>query len=97
MTAMLISKSCLTEGMDIVHVSSKGQIVIPKSVREHLKFTAGSRLILIERKDAVILKKEDDDAILTPAEKRAIERARQEIREGKGISLQDLKTKLGIK
>lgn len=97
MSETLISKPCLTEGMELVHMSSKGQIVIPLQVRKHLKLTRGSRLVLVEQKGMVVLRKEDDDTILTPADKRAIDRARRDIREGKGITLDQLEKELGYR
>lgn len=38
-------------------VSAKGQIVIPKDVRERLRFAVGDRLDVIERPDGVFLRK----------------------------------------
>lgn len=37
-------------------MSSKGQIVIPETVRESLGLRAGSRFIVVGKKDVVILK-----------------------------------------
>ena len=45
--------------MEIISVSSKGQIVIPERVRKYLKINAGTRLVLIEREGTLMLKKED--------------------------------------
>lgn len=99
MTEMLISKSCLTEGMELVNVSTKGQIVIPKAVRKQLRINAGTRMMLVAlpKQHSLLLKLEDDDTILTPAEKRAVERARRELREGKGITLDELEKQLGYR
>jgi AbrB family looped-hinge helix DNA binding protein len=96
MTAMLISKFCLTEGMELVHVSTKGQIVIPLAVRKRMHLTAGQRMVLIQNKDTLILKREDDDTILTPAERRQVRRAERELREGKTISHEKLMRELGL-
>ncbi len=96
MTATLISKSCLTDGMDIAHVSTKGQIVIPKTVRKRMHLTPGTRVVLIQQKDALVLKREDDDTILTPAERRQVRRAEKEYREGKTISHEQLMKELGL-
>lgn len=43
-------------------LSSKGQVVIPESVREHLKLKEGDQFIVMGQGDAVILK-----AIMPPA------------------------------
>lgn len=45
--------------MEIISVSSKGQIVIPERVRKYLKINAGSRLIMIEKEGTLMLKKEE--------------------------------------
>ncbi len=41
----------------IVKISSKGQIVIPKEVRERLGIKAGGKLAVIVRDDEIILRK----------------------------------------
>lgn len=52
-----LGKTHLT-GMGIeVKVSSKGQLVIPKDVRERLGWPQGSRLEIIETGDGVLLRK----------------------------------------
>ena len=38
-------------------VSSKGQIVIPKDVRDRLKIATGDQLEVVERPDGVLLRK----------------------------------------
>jgi AbrB family looped-hinge helix DNA binding protein len=45
--------------MDKVTVSSKGQIAIPKPVREALNLTAGSKLTLEVRGQEIVLSKGD--------------------------------------
>lgn len=39
-------------------VSTKGQVILPKAVREKLRWTEGTRLIVEETRDGVILKAE---------------------------------------
>lgn len=46
--------------MEILHVSSKGQVVIPEKVREELNIQAGTKLVLIEKDGTLILKKEEE-------------------------------------
>ncbi len=41
----------------VVKISSKGQIVIPKEVRERLGIKAGGKLAVIVRDDEIILRK----------------------------------------
>lgn len=38
-------------------LSAKGQVVIPKDVRERLKLAAGDRLEVVERTDGVLLRR----------------------------------------
>jgi AbrB family looped-hinge helix DNA binding protein len=42
--------------MEILRLSTKGQIVIPKTVRRRHRWEAGTELILEERGDALILR-----------------------------------------
>ncbi|GEM_PF-1132318 len=63
MTAKYINKFELTNKMiDIIHVSSRGQIVIPERVRKHFGIKAGSKLFLVEKDNSLVLKKEEDVA-----------------------------------
>lgn len=41
---------------EIISVGEKGQIVIPKKIREDLKITKGTKLIIIEDKDKISIK-----------------------------------------
>ena len=41
-------------------VSDKGQVVIPKEVRDRLRLSAGDRLEVIERSDGILLRKTTD-------------------------------------
>lgn len=50
-------KICLTMKIDTTKVSSKGQIVIPSSMRGDLK--EGDTLLIIKENDTIILKKAD--------------------------------------
>jgi AbrB family looped-hinge helix DNA binding protein len=43
--------------IDVTKVSDKGQVVIPKYIRDKMGFTEGSRLIVVATDDAVILQK----------------------------------------
>ncbi|MCK4583707.1 AbrB/MazE/SpoVT family DNA-binding domain-containing protein [Candidatus Bathyarchaeota archaeon] len=43
--------------MDVTKISSKGQVVIPKPIRESLKLMEGDRLIAYARGDLIILKR----------------------------------------
>lgn len=42
---------------DITKVSSKGQIVIPKEIREKLGISPGEKMMVIRRDEEIILKK----------------------------------------
>lgn len=43
--------------MEIITVSKKGQVVLPKNVREKLHIDQGSRLLLVQKDDRVTLSK----------------------------------------
>ncbi len=45
------------EKPELISVSSKGQVVIPQSIREKLSLTPRSQLLAYSYRDAVILKK----------------------------------------
>lgn len=45
--------------MNVVSVSSKGQVVIPERMRKSLGIKAGSRLVFLEKEDSIMIKKED--------------------------------------
>ena len=42
---------------DVTKVSDKGQVVIPKDVRDRLQFTPGTKLIVVATQDAVVLQR----------------------------------------
>jgi AbrB family looped-hinge helix DNA binding protein len=43
--------------IDLTKVSEKGQVVIPKEIRDKMGFTNGSKLIVIASEDAVVLQR----------------------------------------
>jgi len=56
-----ISKHSITSiTMDVIPVSTKGQIVIPEAVRKRHHIKPGSRLVLVERGDMLVLRRESD-------------------------------------
>ena len=58
-------------------LSSKGQVVIPESIRKELKLEAGAQFVVLGDKDVVILKKisppslDEFDALIRKARKTA--------------------------
>ena len=46
--------------VEIITVSKKGQIVLPKKIRSNLKISQGSKLFLVEEKGEISLKKIED-------------------------------------
>jgi antitoxin PrlF len=79
--------------MEVVRVSSKGQVVIPKEVRERLGIKEGEYLLLVQEGDLILMKKLDINVekILRDGEKLArklgitrgdVERAIREVRYG---------------
>jgi len=43
--------------IDMTKVSDKGQVVIPKEIRDRLGFKEGSKLLVIATEDAVVLQR----------------------------------------
>jgi len=43
--------------IDVTKVSEKGQVVIPKEIRDMLGFKEGTRLIVVATEDAVVLQR----------------------------------------
>ena len=46
--------------IEVVNVSSRGQIVIPEKIRKNLGIKRGSKLVAIEKNGTLILKREGD-------------------------------------
>ncbi len=65
--------------MEVVKLSSKGQIVIPAKLRKELKLSKGDKLLLERRGDAIVLKPMVKLSDLRGVDK--IERASEEIEE----------------
>jgi antitoxin PrlF len=52
--------------MDVTKISSKGQVVIPKPIRDSLDLMEGDRLIAYSRGDLIIFKRlNDEESILS--------------------------------
>lgn len=43
--------------IDVTRVSDKGQVVIPKEIRDKLGFKEGTKLIVVATEDAVVLQR----------------------------------------
>jgi len=43
--------------IEVTRVSDKGQVVIPKEIRDKFNFSEGSKLIVVATEDAVILQR----------------------------------------
>lgn len=43
--------------IEVTKVSDKGQVVIPKAIRDKFNFSEGSKLIVVGTEDAVILQR----------------------------------------
>ena len=46
--------------IEIINVSSRGQIVIPEKMRQNLGVREGSRLVLVEMEGGLLIKKEEE-------------------------------------
>ena len=51
--------------IDVTKVSDKGQVVIPKEIRDKFNFTEGSRLVILATGNAVVLQRVD--SVIGPA------------------------------
>jgi antitoxin PrlF len=49
--------------IEVVNLSSKGQLVIPRSMREEVGLNEKDRIILVNDKDTIILKKIKEDEV----------------------------------
>ena len=54
--------------MDIIRVSTKGQIVIPKGVREAHQWEAGQELLLVDTPEGVFIKAKPREGAVTVAD-----------------------------
>jgi AbrB family looped-hinge helix DNA binding protein len=50
----------MSNGIRVVAVSSKGQIVIPEEFREELSLKKGTRLVIVKEGRTLFLKREED-------------------------------------
>ena len=64
--------------VETIKMSSKGQVVIPKEIREEIRADEGTVFAVISNKDSVILKK-----IATPSKEDLIKELRIIAKEGK--------------
>jgi len=55
--------------VDVVKVSSKGQIVIPKDIRKKLGVRTGEKLLVLSRDREILLRKAEEISIEEIAEK----------------------------
>ena len=46
--------------LETIRVSSRGQIVIPENIRKHFQIKEGTKLILVEKQNKIVLEKEED-------------------------------------
>ncbi len=46
--------------IEVINVSSRGQIVIPENMRQDLGIKEGSRLVLIEEEGGILIRKEEE-------------------------------------
>lgn len=55
-------------GKALTKVSTKGQVIVPKSIREHRGWSAGTRLVVEETTRGVLLREEYDVPEMSAAE-----------------------------
>ncbi|WP_305046912.1 AbrB/MazE/SpoVT family DNA-binding domain-containing protein [Geoalkalibacter sp.] len=71
--------------MEIVRLSSKGQFVLPKSIRDRHHWEAGTEFIIIERGSELIIK---PARVFPPSELEAADAP--SVYQGKTLSLEDM-------
>ena len=56
----------LLDMLEVTKISSKGQVVIPKAIRENLELKEGDKLIAYNRGDLIVLRRlEGEESILS--------------------------------
>ena len=50
--------------IDVTKISSRGQVVIPKSIRDRLKLREGDKLIAFAKNNLIILRRYEEESIL---------------------------------
>lgn len=70
--------------MEVVRVSSKGQVVIPKRVREKMGIKEGEYLLLVQEGDIIVMKKLDVNL-------EAVFREGETLAKKQGITVEDVK------
>ena len=55
-----MNKQNIKEKIRTVNIGARGQLVVPEDIRKDLGIKGGSTLVLIERRDEIVLKKEAD-------------------------------------
>lgn len=50
--------------IDVTRISSRGQVVIPKSIRDRLNLREGDKLIAYARDNLIILRRYEEESIL---------------------------------
>ncbi len=60
MSTNYINTNNLTNKMELIKVSSRGQIVIPEDVRKKYDINQGDKLVLLDKNGVLLLKKASD-------------------------------------
>jgi AbrB family looped-hinge helix DNA binding protein len=47
-------------GRPVTTLSTKGQVILPKAIRDHWQWGPGTRLLIEETPEGILLRKEDD-------------------------------------
>ncbi len=63
--------------VEMIRMSSKGQIVIPQSIREEVHASEGTIFAVVSGKDSIVLKK-----VVTPSKEELINELREIAKEG---------------
>ena len=75
-------------------IGQRRQVVIPRDIFEKLRMQEGDFVAFAEQKGGVLLKPKklvDPDDVLTPAQSALVKKAEREIRQGKYVTLEQLR------
>jgi len=78
--------------IEVVNLSSKGQLVIPKDMREEMKLNQRDKFVLVNDKDTIIMKRLQEEELKTRMKSLMREFTRQFSRAG--ITKEDIKKEI---
>jgi AbrB family looped-hinge helix DNA binding protein len=90
----MASKTATTTREPIGRVGQRRQVVIPREIFDKLQMREGDFVAFAQKGNAVLVKPKrvvDPDDVLTPEESALVKKAEREIRQGKYVTLEQLR------